>query len=251
MVVSFSFCRMRSSANCRSPSSSWRTHGKRPGVIALADAVGALDQRGDGRRQLPGDEPGAGQPQQQQRQGDAGEQAAHALDLHTLLALQLLADAGQRLVHLGAAHPDAQAADAAHRRGHQVRMNRALKDEPVAALPGGGIAAAEQHRVVGIQDFDPLDVALVEQPPGDGGDRRLVARRQRGRERGAGDFAQAAGAGLEVGFQLLRDGGIGELVDVGGVDPVLVVGQAAQQQRQHAADRQGQQQILGFKASRH
>ena len=46
-------------------------HGERPGVVALADAVGALHQRGDGPRQLPRDEPGADQSQKQQRQRDA------------------------------------------------------------------------------------------------------------------------------------------------------------------------------------
>ena len=67
-----------------------------------------------------------------------------------------------------------------------------------------------------------------------------------GSERGAGDFGEAAGACFEVGFQLLRDGGVGELIDVGGIDAVLVVGQAAQDQRQHRADRQCEQQVLGF-----
>ncbi len=226
-------------------------HGKRPGVIALADPVGALDQRRDGARQLPGDEPGAGQAQHQQRQGNAGKQPAHALDLHALLAFQLLAYAGQSLAHLGAAHGDPQTADTLHRRRHQVRVHGALEYEPVARLLRRGIAAAEQRRPVRVENLDSFDVALVEQPLGDCCDCGLIARCERGRERSAGYLAQRARASLQVGFQFLRHGGIRELVDVRRIDPVFVVRQAAQQQRQHRSDRQCEQQILGFQASRH
>ena len=66
------------------------------------------------------------------------------------------------------------------------------------------------------------------------------------RERAAGDLGEAAGTCFEVGLQLLRHGGVGELIDVGGIDPVLVEGQAAQYQRQHRPDRQCKQQVLGF-----
>ena len=198
-------------------------HRERPGVVSLADPVGGLDQRCDGSRQLSGNEPGAGQPQDQERQGDAGQQTAHAPDLHALLTLQLLADAGEGLAHLGAAHPDAQNADVLHRRRHQVRVNGALEHEPVARTLRCGIAAVEQHRSACIRYFDLFYVALVEQPLGDRCDRRLVARTQRRRERGGGDFAEGARARLQVGFELLRDRGIGELVDVCGIDPVFVV----------------------------
>ena len=58
----------------------------------------------------------------------------------------------------------------------------------------GGIAAAEQHRAVRVEDLDPFDVALVEQPLGDRCDGGFVARAQRGRERGAGDLAQSCSA---------------------------------------------------------
>ena len=51
-------------------------------------------------------------PEREERQGDAGEHAAHPLDLVSLLVLQLRADAGESLLHLGAAHPDLQAAAA-------------------------------------------------------------------------------------------------------------------------------------------
>jgi hypothetical protein len=163
-------------------------HRQRPGVVALADPIGALDQSGYGPRQLPRDEPGAGQSQEKKRHGDAGKQAAHALDLQSLLALQLLADAGESLAHFGAAHPDLQTADALHWRGYQVRVNGALEDEPVAAAQNGRIAAAEQHIALRVQYFDSFDVAFIEQPLGDRRDRRPVARSQRRRERGTGDL---------------------------------------------------------------
>ena len=124
-------------------------------------------------------------------------------------------------------------------------MDGALEHEPVARLKQR-IAAAEQHVSVSVQYFDSFDIPFVEQTLGDGCDRGLVARGQCGRKRGAGDFGEAAGACFEVGFQLLRHGGIGELIDVGGIDPVLVVGQAAQYQRQDRPDRQCKQQVLGF-----
>jgi hypothetical protein len=221
-------------------------HGERPGVVALTDPVGALDQRGDGSRQLPGDEPGAGQSQGQQRQGDAGKQAAHALDLHALLVLQLRTQAGESLAHLGAAHPDPQTSDTLHRCRYQVRVDGALEHEPVAPSLCRGIAAPEQHRAARIKHLDSSDVALVEQPLGDRCDRGFVAGTQRGRQRGGGDFAQAARARFQVGFQFLRDRGIGELAHVRGIDPVFVVRQAAEQQRQHRPDRQCEQQVLGF-----
>ena len=154
-------------------------HGERPGVVALADPVGALDQGRDGPRELPGDEPGTHQSQQKQRQGDAGHQASHALDLHSLLALELLANAGQGLLHFGAAHPDLQTADALHRGRHQIRVDGALEHEPVARLEQG-VAAAEQHVSVSVQYFDSFDIPLVEQTLGDGCDSRLVARSQCG-----------------------------------------------------------------------
>ena len=107
-------------------------------------------------------------------------------------------------------------------------MNGALEDEPVARSPGGGIAAAEQHRAARIRYLDSFDVALVEQALGDRCDGGFVARTERGRERDAGDLGETARARFQVGFQLLRDGGVGELVDVRGIDPVFVVRQAAQ-----------------------
>ncbi len=143
-------------------------HGERPGVIAFADSIGALHQRGNRRRQPAGDEPGSEQSaQNQQRQREPGEHAADPLGLNALFAEQLRADAGQRLLHFGAAHPNPENADALH---------VALRDERIrAAGPRGGIAAGVQDFVARIQDLDALDVVLVEQPAGDRGNGGIVA----------------------------------------------------------------------------
>ena len=79
----------------------------------------------------------------------------------------------------------------------------------------------------------------------------VVAGVERGSERGAGDIAEAAGAGLQIGFQLLLDGGVSELVDVGGRRPGARSRPNRPASAQHRADPQGKQQILGFEASRH
>ena len=222
-------------------------HGERPGVVALADPVGALDQGGDGPGELAGDEPGPDQSQQKQRQRDAGHQAAHALDLHALLALELLANAGEGLLHFGAAHPDlADCRRAAP--GADTRFEwMVLWNTNQSPAWSRRVAAAEQARCrarpilrpvrcrarrAGAAAIDATAVLLPE-VNADASEVPVISERL---------LARA----FEVGFQLLRDGGVGELIDVGGIDPVLVVGQSAQYQRQHRADRQGKQQVLGF-----
>jgi hypothetical protein len=80
-------------------------HGQRPGVIALADAIRAFNERGNGAGQLPCDVPGAEQTEQHQRYRDDRECSADTLGLHALFALQLSVDAGQGFLHLGPAHP--------------------------------------------------------------------------------------------------------------------------------------------------
>ncbi len=79
---------------------------ERPGVVALADSIGALHQRRDGAGEPSGDEPSAQQPEDKERHRDDGEYAANALGLNSLLAQQLRANAGQGLLHCSAAHPN-------------------------------------------------------------------------------------------------------------------------------------------------
>ena len=60
-------------------------------------------------------------------------------------------------------------------------------------------------------------------------------------------FARAS----QIAFQLLLDRRVGEMGDVGGIDPMLVVGKTPKQQRKPRPDPEGEQQVLGFEALRH
>ena len=225
-------------------------HRQRPAVVALADAVGRLHQRGNGPRQLAPDEPGADQAEHDQRQHHAGDQTAHSLDLVTLAVLHLRLNADQGVLHLGAVEPDLEGA--AGLQHGVLGRNRALEHErPPSGRILDFVAAREEHHAAGVPDLHPLDVMFLEQPLGDARHRRFAGRSHGGAEQRDRNLAQRSGAGLEIRFELLLNGGVGELVDVGGVDPMLVIGDAGQQQREHRPDRQGGQGILGFEAASH
>ena len=112
-----------------------------------------------------------------------------------------------------------------------------------ATCGAGGMRPADcggkQNRAARVRHFDPLDVALLEQAPGDRCDSGDVAGGERRGEQRAGRVAHAVGPRLQFAFQSLLDRRISELIDVGGLDPVLVIGKTAEQQRQRGARRQG------------
>jgi hypothetical protein len=219
-------------------------HGERLGVIAFADLIGALHQGGNRRRQAAADEPGAEQSaQNQKRQRKSGQHAADALGLNALFAEQLRANIRQRLLHLGAAHPNPDTADALHVALHHERT-------PVAG-PCGRIAAGVQNVVARVQYLDARDVAFLEQPAGYRGNGGVVASLERCGQGGAGGIAQRVGARLQVGFQFLLDRYIGKLVGIGGVEATLIVRKASQDQQQYGADPHRKEQIVAFEAARH
>ncbi len=163
----------------------------------------------------------------EQRQCDAGQNPAHALELHALVTFQLRSDGREGLLHPDPAHPQLQTSDALAR----GRRDAALQDERAHRRRlRRRVAAGEQHVPARVQHLDALDIALIEQLSGNRGDRGFVVRTQGGRQGGAGDLAQAVRPRLQIGFELLRHRGVGELIDVRGVDPVFVVRQTAQAQ---------------------
>ena len=74
-----------------------------------------------------------------------------------------------------------------------------------------------------VAHFDTLDVAFLEKPLGDHGDGRLAAAAHHGRQQRARNLAQRRGAGLEIRLEFLLDRGVRQLIDVGGIDPMLVI----------------------------
>ena len=155
--------------------------GERPGVVAVADSIRALDQRRDGTGEPAGEEQCAQQPQDEERHGDDGEYTADAFGLDALLAQQLRANAGQGLLHFSAAHPDLEAS--------RARQVGAQDEWPRAGRPGLGIAAGIKDVVVRAPHLDPLDVTLVEQSGRNRGHGGVVTLLDRRGEGGAGDVA--------------------------------------------------------------
>ncbi len=219
-------------------------HGERPGVIALADSIGALHQRGYRGRQPAGDEPGSEQTaQNQQRQRESGEHAADPLGLNALFAEQLRADVGQRLLHFGAAHPNPESAAALH---------VALHDERIRALGRAAGLLPEYKTLLCASKTSTRSMSRSSSNlPAMVATAALLPCAQRRGQRGAGGVAQGIGARLQVSFQFLLDRDIGQLVGIGCVEAALVVCKGGQNQQQHGADTYGKEQIVGFKAARH
>jgi len=177
--------------------------------------------------------------------------AAHPFGPISLLVLQLRADAGERFLHACSTHPDLEIA-AALRHGTGTRGDGAFHDQgSERGIDDLRIACAEQDGAARIRDFDALDVALREQPCRDRCDGGTLARADRGGQQRVGRVTDVVRTCLQIAFQFLLDGCIGEFIDVSRFDPVFVIGKSPEQQGKSDADPQGGEQILGFEALRH
>ncbi len=126
---------------------------------------------------------------------DDGEHAADALGLNALLAQQLRAYAGQRVLHFSAAHPNLEAS-----RALQVGPQ---DERPRVGRPRLGIAAGIQDVVVRAPDLDALDVALIEQASRQSRRRAaLLPSLSAGAREVLVMLLSESGAGLQIGFQL-------------------------------------------------
>ena len=218
------------------------------GVVAFPDAVRRADERRDRPGPPAGEEPSSGQGQKDHGQGHSREHGPHAPQLAALLVLQLDANAGERRLHLRPAHPDLERPRALRRRrnpgryavgDHQrIRCRTALGGAIALDLR---VAGAEQQHSARIRYLDALDVVLLEEASGDRGYGRIVVCNQRGRKQRAGDVDHAPAARLQIALEFLLDGRVGEPGDVGAVDPMLVIGEATEQEREPDAHAEGEQ----------
>ena len=212
---------MRSSACCRSPSSSRRSDVQGPRVVALADAVRRFDQRRNRPRQLPRDEPRADQAERQQRQRDAGEHAAHALDLTALAGSP--AGRGCPPASPASARGSPQICSvrrrAARRRAAGSRVtisgSRARAPAPASARPARS-RPANTHVAARIRDL-----ARSRRPAPRAAARRSrrsrphCPRRTPARAARRSSCPTSSARASQIGFQPLLDCRIGEPIDVG------------------------------------